>query len=150
MNVDLSMGIRNRYFDFSDYDTPVKTFVSGYDIYKTLKSFHKHVTMFLRKSEYYLNDDLVQYKNHQEGSYYSIGHKEIDIREMTDDTVVTVRFIQDPIIDQYERTVFTFLEMTGQLGGLYEVIMILTSFMISGVVQKFFTFSILKNLYYIE
>ena len=63
---------------------------------------------------------------------------------------MTIQIVQDPIIDQYERSIFTFLEMTGQLGGLYEVLAISASFLINKTVNKFFTLSILKNLNFVE
>ena len=40
--------------------------------------------------------------------------------------------------------------MTGQLGGLYEILSLFASFLISSIAQKFFTISILKNLYVID
>ena len=145
-----SLGIENRYFDFDDYDIPVKTYVSADENFQTLKSFQKYVTMYLRKSEYFVNDDLIQYKSHKTGSYYSIEKQKTDIAEMTDDTILTIRIVQDSIIDQFERSVLTFFEMTGQLGGLYEVFSVVASFIISKAVQKMFTLSIIKNLYYVE
>ena len=63
---------------------------------------------------------------------------------------MTIQIVQDPIIDQYERNIFTFLEMTGQLGGLFEILKAFSSLLIGWIIQKFFTLSILKNLYYIE
>ena len=103
-----------------------------------------------RKNEYFLNDDLIQYRDQQKGSYYSVGREKIDLQEIHNDTVLSIHFMQDGIVDQYERTIFTFLEMTGQLGGLYEILTLLASFLISSIVQKFFTMSILKNLYVVE
>ena len=146
----LYLSIENRYFDFDDYDDPVKAYVTDRESYKPPTSFHKRVTLFLRKNEYSLHDDLVQYRDHQEGSFYSIGSKEVDIEELTDDTVMTIQIVQDSVVDQYQRSVFTFMEMIGQLGGLYEVLTLLASFLISGIVQKFFTMSILRNLFYVE
>ena len=124
--------------------------MSNDESYRTLKSLQKHVTLYLRKNEYNLNDDLIQYRDHQSGSFYSVDKQQVDIQEATDDTVITIRIVQDPIIDQYERSSFTFLEMTGRLGGLYEVLTVVASLMISGIVQKLFTLSVLKNLYYVE
>ena len=144
------IGVKNRYFDFEDYDTPVKTYTEGSQYYRTLKSFHKQIFLYLRKNEYVLNDDLIQYRDQQKGSYYSVGREKIDLQEIHNDTVISIHFMQDGIVDQYERTIFTILEMTGQLGGLYEILTLLASFLISSIVQKFFTMSILKNLYVVE
>ena len=149
-NSDFSLAIENRYFDFDDYDTPVKSYLVGSENYKILKSLQKHITLYLRRNEYALNDDLIQYRDQQTGSFYSIDRQKMDLEEIKDDTVVTIQIVQDPMVDQYERNIFTFLEMTGQLGGLYEVLTVLASFLISGIAQKLFTLSILKNLYYVD
>ena len=114
----------------------MKAYVSDRIIFKTLKSFHKEVTMYLRRSEYNLNDDYVQIRGQEKGSYYSITDKQTDIQEQIDDTIITIQIFQDPIVNQFERNIFTFLEMIGQLGGLYEILTVVTSFMIG---QSYFS-----------
>ena len=59
----------------------------------------------------------------------------IDIRELEDNTVLTVLLLQDPIVNKYERSVYTFLDMTGQIGGLHEVLTVLSSFLVQGIVK---------------
>ena len=97
-----------------------------------------------------MQDDLVQYRSQKKGSFYTIYDTQTDLQEVTDDTLMTIQIVQDPIIDQYERSIFTCLEMIGQLGGLFEILKSFSSLLIGWIVQKFFTLSILKNLYYIE
>ena len=97
-----------------------------------------------------MNDDLIQYRDQRQGSFYSIGRERIDIGDFSDDAVLTIHIVQDPIVDHFERSVFTILEMVGQLGGLYEILVVLTSLLIQRIVYKLYSLSILKNLYYIE
>ena len=106
--------------------------------------------MLLRKNEYYLQDNFFQTYSSDEGSYYSIDDEHYDIRELEDDTVLTIQIKQDKVVNKYERSVYTFLDMTGQIGGLNEVITLLASFFIQGVTKKLFHLSVLKNLYYID
>ena len=82
----------------------------------------------MRKNKYFLNDDLITYRKEKTGSFYSVERERMDLEEMVDDTVMTIQIVQDPFVDLYERNVFTFLEMTGQLGGLFEVLQVFVTF----------------------
>ena len=150
LNTEFSMGIVNRFFDFDDYDDPVKTYATDQNVYKTIPGFHKIINLYLRRSEYSINDALIQCNDPSEGGYYSIENDKVDIQAASNDTIMTLNIVQDTHIDQYSRTVYTFLDMTGQLGGLYEVFSILTSFLIGGIVNKCFNISVIKDLYYFE
>ena len=94
--------------------------------------------MLLRKNEYYLQDNFFQTYSSDEGSYYSIDDEHYDIRELEDDTVLTIQIKQDKVVNKYERSVYTFLDMTGQIGGLNEVITLLASFFIQESLKSCF------------
>jgi hypothetical protein len=50
----------------------------------------------------------------------------------------------------YYRTVFTFMDMMGMIGGLYEILQICGSFLVSKIANNIFMSSILNQLYLVN
>jgi len=61
-----------------------------------------------------------------------------------------MNFYKDPVVQSYERSVFSFLDLTGNLGGLFEVLQIVGSFMVGLFAGKTFLFSIISHLYQVD
>ena len=61
-----------------------------------------------------------------------------------------MQFVKDAESKSYERKVFGFLEVTGNIGGLFEIMEIFGGFLVGLFSQKMFLYSILSKLYHIE
>ena len=56
----------------------------------------------------------------------------------------------DQQINQYSRTVYSFWDMLGYIGGIYGLLYSFGNFVFSFFMQKVLHFSLLSNLYHIE
>lgn len=61
-----------------------------------------------------------------------------------------MKFAKDSTKDVYERQVFSFLDMTGAIGGMLEVLRILGAFIVGSCTTKIFLYSIFSNLYQVR
>jgi len=58
--------------------------------------------------------------------------------------------VKDGSSKSYERKVFNFMEVTGNIGGLFEIMQIGGGFFVGLFSGKLFLFSILSKLYHVE
>ena len=49
-------------------------------------------------------------------------------------------------IEIYERTVFSFLDLTGQIGGIYELLEVIAAFFVGYYNNKIFNFELVKSI----
>lgn len=64
--------------------------------------------------------------------------------------LLEIQFVKDATSKSYERTVFSFLEVTGNIGGLFEVLNIGGGFLVGVFSSRIFMFSVLSKLYQVE
>ena len=64
--------------------------------------------------------------------------------------VLGMRFLKDPAQKSFERSVFSLLEVTGNIGGLYEIMKIIWGIIVSFFSGNIFFYSIISKLYQIK
>ena len=146
----INFGLYNRYFDFEDYENPLKIYLNHYTYSYPASGYTKIMYFMLRKSYYTTNDKYIQISEDESKSFYSIESELKDFKQSNDDLLLSFTFIQDPVVDEYERVVYSFFDMTGQIGGLYEVLSVVTGLFISSWVRMRFQNSIFSKLYSIS
>eukprot|EP00343_Euplotes_focardii_P002994 CAMPEP_0205806704 /NCGR_PEP_ID=MMETSP0205-20121125/10342_1 /ASSEMBLY_ACC=CAM_ASM_000278 /TAXON_ID=36767 /ORGANISM="Euplotes focardii, Strain TN1" /LENGTH=265 /DNA_ID=CAMNT_0053080017 /DNA_START=474 /DNA_END=1271 /DNA_ORIENTATION=- len=137
------LGVENNFFDFNDLENPIKKNLvirySKYINYEIYSGFN----IYFRRNEYKLQDSIWPSFNNQEetGVFYSVERIEPTFgrRETASRTMFKINMYADEYTDVYSRRVLTFLEVTGTLGGLFELIEIGIGFLVglvaSGVFQ---------------
>ena len=148
MNIELF--IVNTYFDSNEYDNPIKTYIedgigySGVNGISHLANFYfqnneietqnSYLSMFHRKQKYsFINLDTI--KN-------SIGS--------SDESIFKFGFIKSNKKRSIERSVFTFLDLIGTLGGIFEIFSIIGGILVAIFSEKMFYYSVLSNLYQVD
>jgi hypothetical protein len=63
---------------------------------------------------------------------------------------VALNFVKDQTDESYERSVFSLLALTGNIGGLFEVFERSGNLIVGFFVGKIFLFSVLSNLYQVD
>lgn len=105
----------------------------------------------LNKNFVKLQDDLFQISDPVEKIFYSVERTQTDLSDYYNDgTLLEVNFVIDTTFDYYERVVYSFLDMTGQVGGLYEVVKVVVGMIVTFFANKLFMFSIINKLYHID
>jgi len=68
----------------------------------------------------------------------------------SDNHIFSMAFFRDPLTQSYSRSVFSFLNLTGNIGGLFEVLQIGGSLVVGMFAGQMFLFSIVSSLYQVE
>jgi len=61
-----------------------------------------------------------------------------------------MRFVKDSVSKSYDRSVFSFMEVTGNIGGLFEIFSIAGGIIVGLFSGRTFLYSILPKLYHVE
>jgi hypothetical protein len=64
--------------------------------------------------------------------------------------VLAIQLIKDPATDTYERSVFSILDLFGNLGGLFEILQITGSLIVGYFSRDLLLYSILSKLYQVN
>lgn len=59
-------------------------------------------------------------------------------------------FVKDSTSKSFERSVFTFMEVTGNIGGLFEILEISGGLLVGLFSGRIFLFSVLPKLYHVD
>ena len=97
-----------------------------------------------------LHDDLIQYGQSKEHHFYSIDRTKTDFEDQTETTKINVILSMDNYVYNYERTVFSLLDLTGLWGGVFELCEILGGIFVGYFSQRLLNFSMLSKLYQIQ
>lgn len=115
--------IKSSYFDFNNIEEPIQT---KYDVYYEIifPNFVSQHFYHISRNEYTLRDSVFDFGASETGVFYSAERYNQQLTES--DSLINVTgfmfFHLDPKIEQYERSVLTFLEAIGIVGGIYEFI----------------------------
>ena len=61
-----------------------------------------------------------------------------------------MNFVKDPTTLSYERSVFSFLDLAGNLGGFFEILERTGAFLVGFFAGPMFMYSILSSLYQVD
>ena len=108
--------------------------------------------MSVKKSKVKLVDSFFQMGQSEEKVFYSSEEGNTDLRFVgpNDNALLTLRIIQDATIEEYERRVYSIFDVTGKLGGVYEILFIIGAFLTSNFSSKIYLYSVFSRLYYTE
>ncbi|CAI2361436.1 unnamed protein product [Moneuplotes crassus] len=139
-----------KYFDFDDYDNPIKGHLDDQYNFRVAAGIRKYVRMYLRKNKVSLLDSVYPFDIEQEKSFYSIGKHNLDFtneHNTNDPYLIDFEIFQDNTIDLYERRVYSFLDLTGQLGGFFEILVIFGGLFVNYFSTKLYNYSLFNQLY---
>jgi hypothetical protein len=148
----------HQFLDFDDYKTPIKTFYD--DTFQMhvhpAESIAKRKTMFVKKNLVTLNDDpfstgLNMFSSEiQEKVFYSVDRSTFDTLYDFGDILAQFIFVADDREDFYTRNVYNIYDLTGQLGGVFEMFDIVGRVFIVLIASKLFEFSVITQLYQVK
>lgn len=147
----LNLSIVNKYFDLDDYDEPIKNYLDDRFSYRLTQGFTKVVNVYLKKNVVTMQDNLFQYQNAVTKEFYKIDRTQTDLSDAyPDGTLIEVNLLIDGETEYHERKVYSFLDMTGQIGGIFEIVKLILGGIVGFFANRLFTFSVLKKLYQVD
>jgi hypothetical protein len=142
----------NSYFDFDDYQSPIKTYLEDMNILTLTPSQTQTAQFHIQHNTAELKESLVFNLNSKTEEFYSIGKRLVvsDNFELRQRAYLNVYMKLSQETDLYERTVFTFFDMLGLLGGVFEILHSFGFITVSLISTKLFNNSILSQLYHVK
>ena len=68
----IQAAVLSTYFDYDDYDNPLKTYIDDQDIYSINDNFSTYVQLRVQQNKAYLADNLFFNSGFEERTYYNI------------------------------------------------------------------------------
>jgi len=147
----LTVVLVNSYVDFGDYDKTVKTYMDDRYQYKGMPGYNKRIKLYARENSVELADSLFQYTQPENLEFISVENTDQDIQEFsTWNNYFEVTLMVDPVKANYKRVVFSFFDLVGNLGGVFEILRAISSLSVALFAAKMLRFSIFKRLYHVE
>ena len=116
-----------------------------------MPDLHKVIKLYVKENEVELQDSLLPINDPIKTSFLSVDKVDFDVQTTTDSKdYLHIAFVLDPNKDSYQRVVFSFFDMFGMIGGVFELLKIGVGVMVGIVAQKVLMFSVLSRLYYTE
>lgn len=137
--------IENYYFDVYDVENPVKPYLYKSSLYYVIPDAVTSVLYKMRKNKYTSNDELFSYKENTPKEFYSIldpvaGYLPLNLLPR-----FTLILSGDTTVDEYERNYLTILDVTGTIGGVFEIIVIFWSFFVGLITNKIFNKDLIQQ-----
>ena len=132
------------YLNFQDYNNPIKPVLDSRYLFTLVPDFQKNTYISIKKSKVELIDSFFQLGQSEEKTFYSVGKTNTDLIVIgsASNTLLTLRFVQDPSLEEYERRVYSIFDVTGKLGGVYEILFIIGAFLTRKFNSKTYLYSV--------
>jgi hypothetical protein len=145
------MAFTNTYFDFKNFTEPIQTYLDGQFFWDLMPGFRKKTDIYYKKNEASLTDSLVQVIGSSDHEFFQIQNsREQTEIEGSDLQFASVYLRFDSEFDQYDRRVYSFGDLLGQVGGIYESMLIIGMLFVGIFSERLFISSILNKIYQID
>ena len=151
-NSRMQAAIISTYFDYDDYNNPIKTFLGPMDIISLIPGFTKSLEVRVQENEASTADNIFYNTNFKNVKYYNANTRTFGIENVNvnDDNILVIYFNLDSTSDSYERVVFTYIDMFGFLGGLFDFMLFVGLIFVNYFSDKMYHNSVFANLYQVK
>lgn len=148
----LDLVILNSYLDFNDYATPIKSYLADSQYFPLVPNVMSGREYRIQFNEAHLNEDILFNFGTKVINFYSIGERndQIDNFYLHRNCYAGIYFRLAQEYDLYERSVFTFFDMLGILGGIYRLLSLFGRYVVAAVARKILYNTLLSELYHVE
>ena len=143
-----SVAVLNSYMDFNDFSTPVKTFLDDRNAFTIVPSFTKYVKLYARLNDANLDDDYLGLKSPKNEKFWIVNKSIVDLAVLTNNAVLDASIFIDCNKDTYKRTVFTIMDLFGNVGGIYGLFMSAWGFFVGIISSQILLASVFRRLYF--
>ena len=134
--------------DFNDYSTPVKSFVDVRATFSLVSSYSKIWRINAKLNKAILDDDYLKLQSAVTKEFFTVDRIQMDIGSLAYKSFAEIGIMLDPNRDIYRRTVFTILDLSGTIGGIFGFLSSGCGFILGLITTHIMMFSIFRRLYY--
>ena len=148
----INVPITVSYFDFDNYESPVKTILSEPDDHYLLSNTTTWVECFIRENTALTSDNILFNEPFKETKFYDIGTQNIKTinQGVTGGAIFFISIGNYAQTIQFERTVYSLLDLFGYLGGLYDFMLVVGFLFVNGFQDKIYQNLISSNMYQVK
>jgi hypothetical protein len=145
------MAFGNTYFDLNNYTQPAKFYLDGQFFWDLMPGFRKKTDIYVKRNKASLADDYIQLGQSEIMEFYQIqNYREQTELQSSDLQFASVYISFDPYHDEFERKVYSFGDLLGQVGGIYEFMIVFGMIIVSIFSERLLVSSILSKIYQID
>ena len=149
----VDIALINAYFDFNDYDKPIKTYLSSTEfLFLRTNDECQQFQALIQQNEVLTSDGRLYGEPFKSENFYSVTDKVY--KTLNSATVAGAKGLISIALaketHQYERNVYTFFDMIGFLGGLYDSLFFIGFLFVYFFQTKLFNYKIISQLYQIN
>lgn len=147
----LDIQLINSYFDFNDFSSPIKPFLQDMNYVSLVPNLSFNVMYKIKRNEVLRDENYFVNTLPSTTYFYSIGDRQTFTNNFrVSQNYVLVYFVLSQEYEEYERTRFTFLDVWGLIGGIFEICRIVGFYTVSFTSSHQFYNSLLSRLYHVE
>ena len=120
----LNVAMISAYFDFDDYDQPIKKYLTDLDGMTLSTSVPSVLEIKVQQNEALLSDNLIFPGSYESLKFYSVSNtiNRVVNPEIIGNALCSSIINLDRKYEQYERTVYSFFDLFGYIGGLFDTL----------------------------
>ena len=152
-NKFFNLGLSNFYFDGDDYDDPIKPIIDDKLTFTFIPGLRKEVTIFMKINEATDNYDYAPFSSPRHYTYYENDRyiEQIVQRDsLRDKILLRVKIMLDEKSTKIERSVYSFNDMIGQVGGSVGFIVFIGSMIASVYTSTAYFCSLVSEFYHCD
>ena len=137
----LNFVLINTYFDLNNYSSPVKTYLDDRINIAMTSGYTKTTLLFAQQRSSTKSDDYLSFWDQStEDNFVGVENyiQDIDLESNNGNTLVSFIIKLDPVQQQYTRNVYTFLQFSGDLGGVFQILEVFGGVLVGIFAQKLF------------
>lgn len=136
----------NPYIDFENIDDPFK--IGNNELHR-VQLDPSHITearINIKENTYNIDNSYMLSKSNS-GKFYTSESLPNNYRKYDNSWIFgSIAFYQNSETTHYEIAVYSFLDMTSTIGGIFGIVTILISIIVSYISQKTYLFSLISNM----
>ena len=138
----LELVIVNTYFDNEDFNTPVKTYLDNRMVLKYWPGYAKFTTLYAQQRTSSRIDSYFDFlDNGSSDNFVGVDQitQDFDTQSTNNNNAYFKIYVRlDPKQILYSRQVYSFLAFTGDLGGVFQILIIVGGFIVGMFAEKSF------------
>lgn len=148
--IDAKVVMLNTYFDFNDYIDPIQTFIDLRSEHG-ITGFTRYMNLYMRENEAFLKDNYMSaYPQEVHKKFFHVDIYHERTLDNANEHFIVFTIYKSYMKVFYERHVYMFLDLLGNLGGLFEVLSGIGYVSVIIFASKTFNYSLIKRLYQID
>ena len=135
--------------DFTDFNTPVKTYIDDRSFFYLNPSATKLWRVYLQQNEAITNDDYLKIQSASKLNFFSIEKTIVDF-SYPSEKLINISVLLGPNKNTYSRSVFSIMDLFGNVGGVYGHLQSVWGILVGIVSTQIMLASVFRRLYYTD